>query len=94
MAQLAARHGAHPNMIAQWKAKARGGLADVFAHGERKKKSHEKDYYSRGRSGGPWALSHIHAFLDKMADGSTPGRPPKMDILFLGKPACNSHSLP
>jgi len=33
MAELAARHGVHPNMIAQWKARAKEGLVDVFTGG-------------------------------------------------------------
>jgi len=44
MAQLAAKHDVHPNMIAQWKAKAKEGLIDVFANGKgRKAKSREDD---------------------------------------------------
>ena len=31
MAELAAKHGIHPNMIAQWKRKAQEGLPDVFS---------------------------------------------------------------
>ena len=31
MAELAAKHGVHPNMIAQWKRKAQEGLPDVFS---------------------------------------------------------------
>lgn len=44
MAQLATKHGVHPTMIAQWKAKAKEGLIDVFANGKgRKAKSGEDD---------------------------------------------------
>lgn len=38
MADLSAKHGVHPNMIAQWKKKAQEGLPDLFA-----KKSKRKD---------------------------------------------------
>lgn len=31
LAELAAKHGVHPNMISQWKAKAVQGLPDLFA---------------------------------------------------------------
>ena len=31
MAELAAKHDVHPNMIAQWKRKAQESLPDVFA---------------------------------------------------------------
>lgn len=31
MAELAAKHGVHPNMIAQWKRKAQEGLPEVFS---------------------------------------------------------------
>ena len=31
MAELAAKHDVHPNMIAQWKRKARESLPEVFA---------------------------------------------------------------
>ena len=38
MADLSAKHGVHPNMIAQWKKKAQEGLPDLFA-----KKSERKE---------------------------------------------------
>ena len=31
MAELAQKHGVHPNMIAQWKRKARESLPELFA---------------------------------------------------------------
>ncbi len=31
MAELAAKHDVHPNMIAQWKRKAQESLPDIFA---------------------------------------------------------------
>jgi len=31
LAELAARHDVHPNMITQWKRQAKQGLPDVFA---------------------------------------------------------------
>lgn len=31
MAELSARHGVHPNMIAQWKRRVQDGLPDLFA---------------------------------------------------------------
>ena len=31
MAELAQKHGVHPNMIAQWKRRAQEALPDVFA---------------------------------------------------------------
>ena len=31
LSQLASRFGVHPNMIAQWKRHAMGGMVDVFA---------------------------------------------------------------
>ena len=38
MAELSAKHGVHPNMISQWKKKAREGLPELFA-----KKSERKN---------------------------------------------------
>lgn len=36
IAELSAKHGVHPNMIAQWKRKAMEGLPELFARkGER-----------------------------------------------------------
>jgi len=44
IAQLSAKYGVHANLIAQWKAKASQGLADVFANGQaRKAKQHEDE---------------------------------------------------
>ena len=40
MAQLSARFGVHPAMIAKWKKEAVDGLAQVFVD---KRKKHEKD---------------------------------------------------
>ena len=31
LSELAAKHGVHPNMIAQWKRQAKDSLPDVFA---------------------------------------------------------------
>ena len=31
MAELSAKHGVHPNMIARWKRRAMDGLPDLFA---------------------------------------------------------------
>jgi len=31
LAELASKHGVHPNMIAQWKRKAQEGLPELFA---------------------------------------------------------------
>lgn len=31
LAELAAKHGVHPNMITQWKRQAKEGLPDVFS---------------------------------------------------------------
>lgn len=42
--QLAAKYGVHPNLITQWKAKARSGMAEIFSNGnERKAKTHEHE---------------------------------------------------
>jgi len=44
LAELAARHGVHPNMISKWKAKAAKGLPDLFAKkNERKKAASESE---------------------------------------------------
>ncbi len=34
MAELSTRHGVHPNMIAQWKRRAKEGLPGVFSRKE------------------------------------------------------------
>ena len=42
-AQLAERHGVHPNQITQWKAQARAGMAEIFSRGpDKKAKSHDQ----------------------------------------------------
>jgi len=44
LAELAAKHDVHPNMIAQWKRKAREGLPELFARkGERSDASREAE---------------------------------------------------
>lgn len=44
MAYLSARHGVHPEMIAQWKATAQKGMLQVFSSGRaREEKSHEEE---------------------------------------------------
>jgi transposase len=44
MAQLSAKYGVHPNMIAQWKSKAQKGMVEVFSTGKaRQEKSHEDE---------------------------------------------------
>lgn len=44
MAELAAKHGVHPNMIALWKRKAQEGLPELFAKkGDRKEPARESE---------------------------------------------------
>ena len=44
MAELSAKHGVHPSMIAQWKRKAKEGMPELFAKkGERKEAASEAE---------------------------------------------------
>ena len=44
LAELSARYNVHPNLIANWKRKARESLVDIFAErGERKDVEHQAE---------------------------------------------------
>ena len=56
LAELAAKHDVHPNMIAQWKRQAKQGLPEVFA-----KKN------SRGASDREAEVKSLHAKIGQLA---------------------------
>ena len=55
MAQLSARFGVHPNMIAKWKRDAAEGLAEVFAS---KRERQQKDSEAR--------IKELHAKIGEL----------------------------
>jgi len=44
LAQVASRHGVHPNLLRKWKAQALEGLADLFADDERDRRALESEH--------------------------------------------------
>jgi transposase len=51
MAELSAKHGVHPNMIAQWKRRVQEGLPDLFSRqvssGEDAKEAEIKELHAK-----------------------------------------------
>lgn len=51
MAELSARHGVHPNMIAQWKRRVQDGLPELFSRktsaGEDSKEAEIKELHAK-----------------------------------------------
>ena len=64
MAELAARHDVHPNMIAQWKRQAKEGIPDAFAGKQsRDDAARESEFEALQRKIGQLTIEN--AFLSK-----------------------------